>query len=59
MTGSVHISQHPVVATKLSQLREASQSSKVTRGLVHDLATLLSYEASVDLPLTHEKTVSI
>lgn len=58
MTGSVNISQHPVVATKLSQLREASQSSKVTRGLVHDLATLLSYEASADLTLTHEKTVS-
>ncbi|SAL97622.1 hypothetical protein [Absidia glauca] len=57
MTGSVHISQHPVVATKLSQLREASQSSKATRGLVHDLATLLSYEASVDLALTHEKTL--
>ncbi|CAO3577411.1 unnamed protein product [Absidia cylindrospora] len=57
MTGSVHISQHPIVATKLSQLREASQSPKETRNIVHDLSTLLSYEASTDLPLSREKTL--
>ncbi|KAI8100084.1 uracil phosphoribosyltransferase-domain-containing protein [Halteromyces radiatus] len=57
MTATLHISQHPIVATKLSQLREASQSPKVTRSLVHDLATLLSYEASQNLPLSYEKTL--
>lgn len=58
MTGSLHISKHPLVATKLSQLREANQTSKVTRELVNDLASMLSYEATIDIPITHEKTVS-
>ncbi|KAI9308963.1 uracil phosphoribosyltransferase-domain-containing protein [Cunninghamella echinulata] len=57
MTGSLHVSKHPLVATKLSQLREANQTSKVTRELVNDLASMLSYEATIDIPITHEKTL--
>ncbi|KAI8074498.1 uracil phosphoribosyltransferase-domain-containing protein [Gongronella butleri] len=57
MTGKLHISTHPIVACKLAQLREAHQTSKVTRELVHDITTLVSYEASQDLPITKEKTL--
>ncbi|CAO3631364.1 unnamed protein product [Cunninghamella echinulata] len=57
MTGSLHVSKHPLVATKLSQLREANQTSKVTRELINDLAAMLSYEATIDIPITYEKTL--
>ncbi|KAI9480825.1 MAG: uracil phosphoribosyltransferase-domain-containing protein [Benjaminiella poitrasii] len=47
----VHKSQHPLVATKLSQLRDKTQSSKTVRELTHDLSILLGYEASLDIKL--------
>ncbi|ORX48210.1 PRTase-like protein [Hesseltinella vesiculosa] len=54
---ALRIVQHPVIAVKLSQLREANQSSKSTRELVNDITNLLAYEASVDLPISREKTL--
>ncbi|KAI8080112.1 uracil phosphoribosyltransferase-domain-containing protein [Gilbertella persicaria] len=53
MTNSdyLHISQHPIVASKLSQLRDAKQNSKVVRELTRDISILLGYEASADMTL--------
>ncbi|EPB89216.1 hypothetical protein HMPREF1544_03956 [Mucor circinelloides 1006PhL] len=51
-TSTLHISQHPIVATKLSQLRDAKQNSKVVRELTQDLSVLLGYEASCGLSLS-------
>ncbi|KAF7724070.1 hypothetical protein EC973_001403 [Apophysomyces ossiformis] len=56
-SATLHISQHPIVATKLSQLREANQPPKAVRELMKDLTSLLAYEASTDLKLSHEKTL--
>lgn len=47
----VQISQHPMVAVKISQLRDKDQSPKVVRELVHDLSSLLAYEATKDISL--------
>ncbi|CDH59786.1 uracil phosphoribosyltransferase [Lichtheimia corymbifera JMRC:FSU:9682] len=55
MTASLHISEHPIVAIKLSQLREAANSPKVVRELMRDLSLLLGYEASSTLPTLREK----
>ncbi len=42
---------HPLVADKLSRLRAASTRPSEFRRLVHELATLLTYAATTDLPL--------
>ncbi|KAG0183381.1 hypothetical protein DFQ28_008870 [Apophysomyces sp. BC1034] len=57
MAHTLHISRHPIVAAKLSQLREANQPSKTVREIMRDLSTLLGYEASADLKLSYEKTL--
>ncbi|KAI8369017.1 armadillo beta-catenin plakoglobin [Blakeslea trispora] len=54
----LHVSQHPIVAAKLSLLRDAKQSSKVVRELTRDLSILLGYEASVDIKLQKGATAS-
>ncbi|KAG2198182.1 hypothetical protein INT47_000383 [Mucor saturninus] len=51
LTEAVHVSKHPIVAYKLSQLREKNQKPKVVRELTHDLSLLLGYEASSDITL--------
>lgn len=48
---TINISKHPIVAQKLSQLREKNQSPKVVRELTSDLSFLLGYEASADVTL--------
>ncbi|KAI8143259.1 uracil phosphoribosyltransferase-domain-containing protein [Fennellomyces sp. T-0311] len=57
-TGTLHISQHPIVAVKLSQLREARQSSKAVRELMSELSTLVGYEATADISISKDKTLS-
>jgi uracil phosphoribosyltransferase len=42
---SVHISQHPCVQAKLSQLRSASTNARETKALVHEIATMVGCEA--------------
>jgi uracil phosphoribosyltransferase len=49
--GQVHISSHPLVRHKLSKLRDKNTEPLKFRQLVHELATLLAYEASQDLQL--------
>ncbi len=49
--GTVHIINHPLVQHKLTFLRDKNTGSKEFRELVEELAMLLTYEATRDLPL--------
>ena len=53
----VHVSQHPLVKSKLTRLRDVNTEPKKFRELVRELAILLAYEATADLLLT-DKTVT-
>jgi uracil phosphoribosyltransferase len=57
-SNSLYISQHPIVANKLSQLRDSKQKPKEVRELLRDLSILLGYEASRDMQLKPGETVS-
>jgi uracil phosphoribosyltransferase len=46
----IHVSTHPLVKHKVSRLREADTGPKEFRELVGELAQLLFYEATADLP---------
>ncbi|GAA5940728.1 uracil phosphoribosyltransferase [Sporobolomyces koalae] len=48
---SVNYVSHPLVATKLSELRDQRTPSSRFRGLVKEISTLLAIEASRDLQL--------
>ncbi len=54
--GKVTVIDHPLVQHKLSYLRDTKTGSKEFRELVSELAMLLTYEATRDLPL-EETTV--
>ena len=54
--GNVTVIDHPLVQHKLSYLRDTETGSKEFRELVNELAMLLTYEATRDLPL-EETTV--
>ena len=47
----VHIMDHPLVAHKLSIMRDKSTSVKDFRELVSEIGMLITYEATRDLPL--------
>lgn len=51
MYNNVTIFDHPLIQHKLSILRDKSTSSKDFRALVSEIATLMCYEATRDLPL--------
>lgn len=46
---NVHQSTHPLVAHKLSRLRDVRTDSKKFRELIREIANLLTYEATADL----------
>jgi len=46
---NVHASNHPLVAHKLSRLRDKNTDPKKFRELVREIAALLAYEATADL----------
>ena len=46
---NVYASQHPLVAHKLSRLRDRNTEPKKFRELVREIAALLAYEATADL----------
>ena len=48
----VHIMDHPLVAHKLTILRDKNTSTKDFRDLVSEIGMLITYEATRDLPLT-------
>ncbi len=47
---NVFPSQHPLVAHKLTLLRDKNTDPKTFRELIREIATLLTYEATADLP---------
>jgi len=52
MNGKVHVMDHPLVAHKLSIMRDKDTSVKDFRELVSEIGMLITYEATRDLPLT-------
>ena len=56
VNGTLHVIDHPLVAHKMSILRDKNTSVKDFRELVSELGVLITYEATRDLPLT-TKTV--
>ena len=52
---NVHIVNHPLLAHKLTILRDKNTSTKDVRGLVSEIGMLLTYEATRDLPLTERE----
>ncbi|MCS7248525.1 MAG: uracil phosphoribosyltransferase [Anaerolineales bacterium] len=48
---AVHISTHPLVAHKLTLLRDHTTDHRTFRELMKEIATLLTYEATQDLEL--------
>lgn len=52
MSGKVHVMDHPLVAHKLTVLRDKNTSVKDFRELVSEIGMLITYEATRDLPLT-------
>ena len=48
----VYVADHPLVAHKLSVLRDKKTSVKDFRELVSEIGMLITYEATRDLPLT-------
>lgn len=51
MNKNVTIFEHPLILHKLSILRDKKTSSKEFRGLVSEIAMLMCYEATRDLPI--------
>ncbi len=49
---NLHISSHPLVAHKLTLLRDRETEPKKFRELVRELGSLLTYEATADLKLS-------
>jgi len=56
VTARLHVSPHPLVHEKLTRLRDGSTQPPEFRRLVHEIATLVLYEATADLALV-ERTV--
>jgi len=48
----VHVADHPLIAHKLTILRDRNTPTKDFRELVSEIGMLLTYEATRDLPLT-------
>ena len=55
--GKILIMDHPLIQHKLSILRDISTGSKEFRALISEIATLICYEATRDLPL-EETTIT-
>lgn len=49
--GKLFISEHPLIQHKIAMLRNRDTGSKEFRELIEEVAMLLSYEATRDLPL--------
>lgn len=59
LPSTIHVSTHPCLRAKLSQLRSKDTSARDTKVLVHDIALILSCEALASaLNITSSGTVS-
>jgi uracil phosphoribosyltransferase len=54
----VYASKHPLVAHKISILRDKNIKPKQVRELMHEIGQLLAYEATADLSLKSAEPVS-
>ena len=55
MNEKLHVVDHPLLAHKLTILRDKNTSTKDFREIVSEIGMLLTYEATRDLPLTTKK----
>jgi len=55
MSGEVHCIEHPLIQHKLSLMRRKSCSTSNFRALLQEIAMLLGYEVTRDLPLEHRE----
>lgn len=55
---NVHVSRHPCLVAKISQLRSKNATSKETEQLVHDISVMLGMEALATLELIEGEPVS-
>lgn len=51
MTEKLHVMDHPLIQHKISMLRDKNTSVKDFRELAYEIALLMGYEATRDLPL--------
>jgi uracil phosphoribosyltransferase len=51
---TLNIARHPLVQHKLTILRDRGTSTKIFKELVDEIAMLMAYEATADLPLEEE-----
>ncbi|MEE0776828.1 MAG: uracil phosphoribosyltransferase, partial [Bacillota bacterium] len=51
MNENVHVMEHPLIAHKVAMLRGKDTCVKDFRHLVYEIALLMGYEATKDLPL--------
>ncbi len=56
MDHQVFVMDHPLIQHKLTYLRDKKTGSKEFRALVSEIATLICYEATLDLPLEEVQT---
>jgi len=54
MSGRVQVIEHPLIQHKLSLMRRKGTSTSNFRNLLQEIAMLLGYEVTRDLPLCHE-----
>ena len=50
--GTVHVMDHPLIQHKISLMRDKNTGSKDFRELLREIAMLMGYEVTRDLPLT-------
>jgi uracil phosphoribosyltransferase len=50
MTAPVHVVSHPLVQHKLTLMREKTRSTNSFRRLLHEIAMLMAYEVTRDMP---------
>lgn len=55
---ALHLLEHPLIQHKLTLLRDTATGSKDFRELVEEVATLMAYEATRDLPLEEVDVVT-
>lgn len=55
---NVFVMDHPLIQHKLTFIRDESTGTKIFRELINEIATLMCYEATRDLPLMDVETIT-
>ncbi len=58
ISARLHVSPHPLVREKLTRLRDEATPPVEFRRLVHEIATLVLYEATADLALVDQRVTT-